>query len=117
MRAFVSNCAERLPERMKSRKLLALLRAQPHHVFLDGNFFPGHESSPSLLRSDRDSELTVKSNDVGPLAASGPMPPALAAHFTVGQLAVLRIVGDEVRANGSCALTLAEIGARARASA
>jgi hypothetical protein len=47
------------------------------------------------------------------LAASGPMPPALAAHFTVGQLAVLRIVGDEVRANGSCALTLAEIGARA----
>ena len=63
MRAFVSNCAERFPERMKSAELLALLRAQPHDVFLDGNLFPGHESPPSLLRSDRDSELAVKIND------------------------------------------------------
>ena len=34
------------------------------------------------------------------LAASGPMPPALACKFTVSELAVLRIIGDEVRQHG-----------------
>src|ERR671913_889384 len=34
------------------------------------------------------------------LASSGPMPPALAARFTVAELACLRIVADEVRARG-----------------
>src|SRR5829696_132987 len=47
------------------------------------------------------------------LAASGPMPPALACKFTVGELAVLRIVGDEVRQHGRCDRTIAEIAARA----
>ena len=47
------------------------------------------------------------------LAASGPMPPAMAARYTVGELAVLRIVGDEVTANGTCDRSLAEIAARA----
>ena len=47
------------------------------------------------------------------LAASGPMPPAMAAAFTVGELAVLRIVGDEVTAKGTCDRSLAEIAARA----
>jgi hypothetical protein len=47
------------------------------------------------------------------LAYSGPMPPALASGFTLGQLAALRIVADEVRDKGACTLTLAEIAARA----
>lgn len=47
------------------------------------------------------------------LAASGPMPPALASRFTTGQLAVLRIVGDEVARSGSCALCVDAIAARA----
>jgi hypothetical protein len=47
------------------------------------------------------------------LAASGPMPPALACRFTQGELAVLRIVSDEVKRTGSCARTVAEIAARA----
>lgn len=47
------------------------------------------------------------------LACSGPLPPALACRYTVGELAVLRIVGDEVRAKGACALPLAAIAARA----
>jgi hypothetical protein len=47
------------------------------------------------------------------LAASGPMPPALACRFTVGELATLRIVGDEVRQHGHCDRTLGEIAARA----
>src|SRR3712207_5500038 len=47
------------------------------------------------------------------LAASGPMPPALACKFTVSELAVLRIVGDEVRQHGHCDRCVDEIAARA----
>ncbi|GAN52314.1 hypothetical protein ME121_6445 [Methylobacterium sp. ME121] len=47
------------------------------------------------------------------LACSGPMPPALASRFTTGQLAVLRIVGDEAARNGACGLCLDAIAARA----
>jgi hypothetical protein len=47
------------------------------------------------------------------LAASGPMPPRLASRFTTGELAVLRIVGDEVRARGVCGLHVDAIAARA----
>ncbi|WP_244476639.1 hypothetical protein [Methylobacterium sp. Leaf469] len=47
------------------------------------------------------------------LACSGPMPPALAARFTTGQLAVLRIVADEVMAKGVCGLCIDAIAARA----
>ena len=47
------------------------------------------------------------------LAASGPMPPQLAAQFTTGELAALRIVADAVRDRGACLLTLGEIAARA----
>lgn len=47
------------------------------------------------------------------LAASGPMPPTLAARFTTGELAVLRIVGDEVHRHGRCDRTLGEIASRA----
>src|SRR5919107_3163739 len=47
------------------------------------------------------------------LAASGPMPPSLACRFTVGELAVLRIVGDEVRQHGHCDRCVDELAARA----
>src|SRR3954454_5162713 len=47
------------------------------------------------------------------LAASGPMPPALACKFTVSELAVLRIIGDEVRQHGQCDRCVDEIAARA----
>src|SRR3954466_1907906 len=47
------------------------------------------------------------------LAASGPMPPSLACKFTVSELAVLRIIGDEVRQHGHCARCVDEIAARA----
>lgn len=47
------------------------------------------------------------------LAASGPLPPQLAASFTTAELAVLRIVGDTCRDKGACDLTLGEIAARA----
>jgi hypothetical protein len=47
------------------------------------------------------------------LACSGPMPPQLAARFTTGQLAVLRIVADEITAKGVCGLCIDAIAARA----
>ncbi|WP_238232683.1 hypothetical protein [Methylobacterium thuringiense] len=47
------------------------------------------------------------------LAASGPMPPALASRFTVGQISVLRIVADEVATKGVCGLCIDAIAARA----
>ena len=51
------------------------------------------------------------------LAASGPMPPALAARFTVGELAVMRIVGDEqCSGRGHCSLCIDAIAARAGVS-
>src|SRR4051794_16696416 len=50
---------------------------------------------------------------VAPMGSSGPMPPGLACRFTVGELAVLRIVGDEVRQHGHCARCVDEIAVRA----
>ena len=47
------------------------------------------------------------------LAASGGLPPSLACKFTVGELAALRVVSDEIRLKGLCDRTLAEISARA----
>jgi hypothetical protein len=47
------------------------------------------------------------------LACSGPLPPQLAARFTEGQRAVLRIVGDEIAAKGVCGLCIDAIAARA----
>jgi hypothetical protein len=42
---------------------IVFLRVEPDHVFLDGNFFPGHESPPSLPCRDRDSEIPVMIDD------------------------------------------------------
>lgn len=50
------------------------------------------------------------------LAASGPMPPALAARFTTGEMAVLRIVADEFQVRQICAICLDAIAARAGVS-
>lgn len=47
------------------------------------------------------------------LAASGPMPPKLAANFTLSEMAVLMIVREEVRAKGCCDRSIAEMAARA----
>lgn len=47
------------------------------------------------------------------LAASGPLPPALACLFTTGEMAVLRIVGDECRDRRACLKPIDAIAARA----
>jgi hypothetical protein len=77
-------------------------RARP----AQGSLFP-HRRSPDRQRSIERRRR---------LAASGPMPPALAAHFTTGQLSVLRIVSDEIRDRRRCTLYVDEIAARAGVS-
>jgi hypothetical protein len=47
------------------------------------------------------------------LVASGPLPPPLAARFTWGEIAVMRIIGDECRVHGCCTLHIDAIAARA----
>lgn len=47
------------------------------------------------------------------LAASAPLPAALASAWTTSELAVLRIIGDEVHEHRACDRSLAEIAARA----
>jgi hypothetical protein len=69
-----------------------------------------------LRRPQRPPQRAVAIERRRRLAFSGPLPAALRARFTVGELAVLRIVGDEVRQRGACTRTLAEIAARAGVS-
>lgn len=47
------------------------------------------------------------------LAATGPLPPALAARFTTSEASVMRIVGNECRDKGECVLPLDAIAAMA----
>jgi hypothetical protein len=47
------------------------------------------------------------------LASAGPLPPTIACAFTTGELAVLKVVGDEVRRVRCCTKSVAEIAARA----
>jgi hypothetical protein len=46
-------------------------------------------------------------------AATGPLPPVIAATFTVGELAVLKVISDEWLAHGACDRSLNELAARA----
>src|SRR4051812_24027795 len=73
---------------------------------------PGRRSIFPPRRSQRAPVRAVAIARRRHLAASGPMPPALASKFTVSELAVLRIVGDEVRERGCCDRTVDEIAAR-----
>ena len=71
------------------------------------SYFPAKRKGP--VRQNRRASIERRRT----LAASGPMPPALACLFTTGELAVLRIVADEARDRKQCRLTLGEIAARA----
>ena len=50
------------------------------------------------------------------LAAAGPLPPNLAAAFTMAELAVMRVIGNEIRQRGNCDRCIDEIAARAACS-
>jgi DNA-binding MarR family transcriptional regulator len=99
--------AQELAERVASRRMPlrgarklkdghSLISAIPQARFKNR----GYRLSESLQRRKR-------------LAFSGPLPPAIAAHFTIAELAALRIIGDDVRARGRCDACNDEIAARA----
>ena len=78
---------------------------------------PGRALAPHSARSSprppRSSDRQASIGRRRLLAASGPMPPALASRFTQGELATLRIIGDVVLARGCCDLHIDAIAARA----
>jgi hypothetical protein len=99
--------AQNLAERLHARR--SVLRGEIKPVGIP----PGRASIFPPRASQRAPARPVAIARRRHLAASGPIPPSLASKFTVSELAVLRIVGDEVRQHGHCDRTIAEIAARA----
>src|SRR3954449_9127862 len=105
--AVADDDAQALAERLHGRR--SLLRGEIKPVGIP----PGSPSIFPPRRLQRALQRPVAIARRRHLAASGPMPPALASRFTVGELAVLRIVGDEVRARKVCGRHIDAIAARA----
>src|SRR5829696_3554260 len=105
--AVADDDAQALAERLHARR--SLIRGEIKPVGLP----PGRPSIFPPRRLQRAPKRPVAIARRRHLAASGPMPPALACKFTVSELAVLRIVGDEVRQRGVCDRCVDEIAARA----
>src|SRR5215217_8271242 len=105
--AVTDDDAQALAERLHARR--SVLRGEIKPVGVP----PGRPSIFPPRRLQRAPKRPVAIARRRHLAASGPMPPALACKFTVSELAVLRIVGDEVRLHGCCDRCVDEIAARA----
>ena len=67
------------------------------------------QRSPEQRSPDRRASLLRRREH----AATGPLPPHLAAGFTTGELAVLKVISDEWLAHGACDRSLNELAARA----
>src|SRR3954454_20767906 len=105
--AVADDDAQALAERLHARR--GVLRGEIKPVGIP-------PSRPSIFpprRLQRSLQRPVAIARRRHLAASGPMPPALACKFTVSELAVLRIIGDEVRQHGQCDRCVDELAARA----
>src|SRR5271156_2616162 len=89
--------AQAAAEAIRERKLASAPKAPP----------------PPKARQQRSPDRQASIARRRHLAASGPMPPALAARFTQAEMAALRIIGDECRVHGCCALHIDAIAARA----
>jgi hypothetical protein len=99
--------AQALAERLHARRSVVRGEIKPVGIL------PGRLSIFPPRRPQRAPKRPVAIARRRHLAASGPMPPSLACKFTVGELAVLRIVGDEVRQHGQCDRCMDELAARA----
>src|SRR4028119_908663 len=103
------------PRRLQRAPQRSVAIARRRHLAASGPT-PPSPARPSVLppgRLQRAPQRSVAIARRRHLAASGPMPPSVACKFTVGELAALRIVTDEVRERGHCDGTIAEISARA----
>jgi len=99
--------AQRLAELLHARRRAVRETIEPVGIPLgQATLFPPR-------RAQRSPDRAASRNRRRLLSCSGPMPPQLASRFTTGQLAVLKIVGDEVAAKGVCGLCLDAIAARA----
>src|SRR5215213_4821248 len=105
--AVADDDAQALAERLHARR--SVLRGEIKPVGIP----VGRPSIFPPRRSQRAPQRPVAIARRRHLAASGPMPPGLACKFTVSELAVLRIVGDEVRQHDQCDRCVDEIAARA----
>src|SRR4051794_39410010 len=105
--AVADDDAQGLAERLHARR--GVLRGEIKPVGLP----PGRPSIFPPRRLQRAPQHPIAIARRRHLAASGPMPPVLACKFTVSELAVLRIIGDEVRRHGECDRCVDEIAARA----
>lgn len=94
---------------------------QAHRVALRGpqaapGQIPGRPSIFPPKRPQRSPDRVKSVERRRTLAASGPLPPALAARFTTGELSVLKVIADEIRMRGVCELHVDAIAARAGVS-
>ena len=105
--AVADDDAQALAERLHARR--SVVRGEIKPVGIP----PGRPSLFPPRRLQRSPQRPVAIARRRHLAASGPMPPALACKFTVSELAVLRIIGDEVRQHGQCDRCVDELAARA----
>jgi hypothetical protein len=70
---------------------------------------PGASARGRQRSPDRQASIERRRRMVGTIA----MPPSLAAKFTWGEVAVLRVIGDEVKRHGACSLYIDAIAAMA----
>src|SRR5215210_1053706 len=105
--AVADDDAQGLAERLHARRSIVRGEVKPVGIRL------GRPSIFPPRRLQRAPKRPVAIARRRHLAASGPMPPALACKFTVSELAVLRIIGDEVRQHGQCDRCVDELAARA----
>ena len=104
--------AQRLAEAIEARRAdrrTALLTGAPRSAQAkpwSPSIFSPRREQPARPHPERIERRQI-------LAFSGVLPPALLSGWTMARMAILRIVGDEVRDRGACELTLAEIAARA----
>jgi len=101
--------AQQLQEQIQRRRGAAL-RVFPQPTLIMPRCYI--QRSPEQRSPDRQASLRRRRAH----AATGPLPPSLAAHFTTGELAALKIVADECLAHGVCDLSRNEIASRAGVS-
>jgi hypothetical protein len=104
--ALTENEAETLDEAARARREAFQARPKPRTA-------PSSAPRSTARRRQRSPDRQASIERRRRLVASGPLPPPLAARFTWGEIAVMRIVGDECRAHGQCTLHIDAIAARA----
>lgn len=105
--------AETIEARRREVRGIDTVAARAPHIAAAGKAAGRPSHFPPKHKATRSPDRRASIERRRTLAASGPMPPRLAARFTTSELAVMRVVADAIRDRGACVATLAEIAARA----